>query len=213
MVTSNHVHILVKDTGEDIIAQSMQLVAGRTAQEYNERKNRHGAFWEDRYHATAIEADEHLHRCIVYIDLNMVRAGAVSHPSEWVHSGYREIHEPPERYGIVDLRELTALCGFGDLENFQRAHGGWIEQALSGERGGRDDRWSEAIAVGGLGFVESVKGELRSRAMHRAVENTGGGFALREESEAYNSDFGGKSEPLSIENTVFWNENLAASAT
>jgi hypothetical protein len=65
---------LVKDTGQDVIAQSMQLIAGRTAQEYNERKGRHGAFWEDRYHATAIEADEHLHRCLVYIDLNMVRA-------------------------------------------------------------------------------------------------------------------------------------------
>jgi putative transposase len=82
LVTSNHVHLLVKDTGSNVIAESMQLIAGRTAQEYNERKNRHGAFWEDRYHATAIEADEHLHRCLVYIDVNMVRAGVVSHPRE-----------------------------------------------------------------------------------------------------------------------------------
>jgi REP-associated tyrosine transposase len=42
--------------------------------EYNQRKDRQGAFWEDRYHATAIEADEHLHHCLIYIDLNMVRA-------------------------------------------------------------------------------------------------------------------------------------------
>ena len=69
------IHLLVKDTGGDVIAPSMQLIAGRTAQEYNQRKNRHGAFWEDRYHATAIEADDHLHRCLAYIDLNMVRAG------------------------------------------------------------------------------------------------------------------------------------------
>jgi len=34
-----------------------------------------GAFWEDRYHATAVAADAHLHRCIACIDLNMVRAG------------------------------------------------------------------------------------------------------------------------------------------
>jgi len=65
MVTSNHVHLLVKDTGGDVIAQSMQLIGGRTAQEYNEGKNRHGAFWEDRYHTSAIEADEHLHRCLL----------------------------------------------------------------------------------------------------------------------------------------------------
>jgi putative transposase len=38
---------LVKDTGQDVIAQSMQLIAGRTAQKYNERKGRRGAFWED----------------------------------------------------------------------------------------------------------------------------------------------------------------------
>jgi putative transposase len=213
MVTSNHVHLLVKDTGEDVIAQSMQLVAGRTAQDYNERKNRHGAFWEDRYHATAIEADEHLHRCVIYIDLNMVRASAVNHPSKWVHSGYREIQKPPRRYGIIDLRELTTLCGFGDLEHFQRAHGKWIEQALLEERRVRDERWSEAVAVGSLRFVESVKSELRSRASNRRVENAGGAYALREQAEAYNGDFGGKTEPLSIENTVFWNENVAAPAT
>jgi hypothetical protein len=40
-----------------------------------------GAYWEDSYHATAVQADQHLHRCMVYIDLNMVRAGAVSHPA------------------------------------------------------------------------------------------------------------------------------------
>jgi len=58
MVTSNHIHLLVKDTGPNVIAQSMQLIAGRIAQEYNQRKRRQGAFWEDRYHATAIETDE-----------------------------------------------------------------------------------------------------------------------------------------------------------
>jgi REP element-mobilizing transposase RayT len=84
MVISNHVHLLVKDTVPNIIAQSMQLIAGRTAQEYNQRKGRQGAFWEDRYHATAIETNEHLHRCLVYIDLNMVRAGVVNQSSHKV---------------------------------------------------------------------------------------------------------------------------------
>ncbi len=75
VVTSNHIHLLVKDRGEGDIARSMQLVAGRTGQEFNRRKLRQGAFWEDRYHATAVDRDEHLQRCLVYIDLNMVRAG------------------------------------------------------------------------------------------------------------------------------------------
>lgn len=46
-VTSNHVHLLVHDgLGGDSIAQSIQLLAGRTGQEYNQRKHRKGAFWE-----------------------------------------------------------------------------------------------------------------------------------------------------------------------
>jgi putative transposase len=35
MVTSNHIHLLIKDTGGNVIAQSMQLIAGCTAQDYN----------------------------------------------------------------------------------------------------------------------------------------------------------------------------------
>jgi putative transposase len=57
IVTRNHVHLLVRDRGEGEISASMHLVAGRTAQEYNERKGRLGAFWQDRYHATAVESD------------------------------------------------------------------------------------------------------------------------------------------------------------
>ncbi len=38
-------------------------------------EKRHGALWENRYHATAIEVGKYLQRCLVYIDLNMVRAG------------------------------------------------------------------------------------------------------------------------------------------
>ena len=40
-VTSNHIHLLVIDDGKrDVIPKSIQLVAGRTGQEYNQRKKR-----------------------------------------------------------------------------------------------------------------------------------------------------------------------------
>ena len=42
VVTSNHIHLLVKDTGQGVISRSIQLIAGRTGQEYNNRKNRKG---------------------------------------------------------------------------------------------------------------------------------------------------------------------------
>jgi len=69
-----YVHLLVVDDGTgDVISNSMQLVAGRTGQEYNQRKNRKGAYWEDRYHATAVESGDHLARCMVYIDIHPVK--------------------------------------------------------------------------------------------------------------------------------------------
>jgi len=113
MVTSNHIHLLVSDNGErDVIPDSMQLIAGRTGQEYNQRKNRQGAYWEDRYHATAVETNRHLVQCLVYMDMNMVRAGVVKHPSEWPFSGYHEILAPRERYAILDHERLKELLNF-----------------------------------------------------------------------------------------------------
>ncbi len=69
MVTSNHIHLLIKDDPNgkrDVIPKSIKLIAGRTAQEFNQRKNRKGAFWEDRYHATAIENSDHLYKYLFY---------------------------------------------------------------------------------------------------------------------------------------------------
>jgi len=73
-VTSNHIHLLVVGGDErDVIPNSIKLLAGRTGQEFNQRKSRKGAFWEDRYHATAVESGEHLFQCLVYIDLHPVK--------------------------------------------------------------------------------------------------------------------------------------------
>jgi REP element-mobilizing transposase RayT len=213
MATSNHVHLLIKDTGPNVIARSMQLIAGRSAQEYNQRKTRQGAFWEDRYHATAIEADEHLHRCLVYIDLNMVRAGVVDHPVKWVNSGYHEIQQPPKRYSVIDLPGLAALCGFSKVADFQQAHRQWIEAALQSGSAVREARWSEAVAVGSLAFLEKVKSELGTKALHRELEEVDGTYALQEPGEAYRARFDIESEALTAKNTLPWKRILDIAVT
>ena len=149
MVTSNHVHLLVSgDSDRDAIPKSIQLLAGKTGQEYNQRKKRKGAFWEDRYHATAVERDVHLARCMFYIDMNMVRAGVVKNPEDWSFCGYNEIQHPPKRYGLIDTAKAIALLQMRDLEEFQEARKHWIEEALESENHGRESKWTESIAVG-----------------------------------------------------------------
>ena len=105
---------------------SMKLVAGRIGQEYNQRKNRKGAYREDRYHATAVESDEHLARCLVYIDTNMVRAGVVNHPSKWPFSGFNEIQKPRRKSVLIDYERLQGLLGASTYVQLRRSHKGWV---------------------------------------------------------------------------------------
>ena len=77
----------------------------------------------------------------------------------------------------------------------------------------RDDRWSAAIAVGSFTFVEKVKGELGVKAVHRESEQLGGGYALRERSEAYAGEFPHENATLTLENTVIWEKNAETAET
>ncbi len=149
----------------------------------------------------------------MYIDLNMVCAGVVSDPVKWSHSAYHEIQDPPQRYAVIDLQGLTALCGFAEVGDFQRAHRQWVQEALAGERAVRDDRWSDALAVGSLAFVEKVKSELGIRAMHREALQIGGAYAPRERSEAYAGEFTAENDALTLKNTIPWDKNVETAET
>ena len=170
MITSNHVHLLVSDNGErDTIPKSIQLIAGRTGQEYNQRKNRKGAFWEDRYHATAIAFDEHLFKCMVYIDLNMVRARVVNHPAEWPFCGYHEIQNPRQRYSLIDYNRLIPLLQMKDIGELQESCRKRVEQNMATENQSRDNKWTESIAVGRKAFIEAVIKRLGIKAKGRKI--------------------------------------------
>ena len=86
--------------------------------------------WEDRYHATAVESGDHLARCMVYIDTNMVRAGVVSHPTMWSYCGYNEIQEPRKKNVLIDYDRLQGLMGASSYEQLRSSHKGWVEEYL-----------------------------------------------------------------------------------
>ena len=204
-VTSNHIHLLVYgDTDAETIPRSVQLVAGRTAQAYNRRKNRKGAFWEDRYHATAVDTDEHLLRCMAYIDLNMVRAGAATHAAEWPHCGYHEIIDPPRRYRILDRDSLKQLLG-KDENNLAKDYFAWMnERLVAGTK--REALWTESIATGSREFISDVKEKLGISVVHRDVQTDAGGntLVLKEAELPYKAHLGPEMEGLSAENGHFW---------
>jgi len=183
IATSNHVHLLVADQGNQEIAPSMQLIAGRTAQEFNRRKNRKGAFWEDRYHATAVQTDHHLIHCLSYIDLNMVRAGVVSHPKEWEVSGFHEIQHPRQRKAVIDHAKLLQLVGMSTADSLRNAHICWINDAL--EHSKREPIWTESVAIGDEDFLKHLKARLGVAGMHRQIMRTDQMSHLHEDSIPY----------------------------
>jgi hypothetical protein len=207
MVTSNHIHLLVSDNGdEETIPKSIQLIAGRTGQQYNQRKRRTGAFWEDRYHATAVEGDEHLMQCMVYIALNMVRAGVVGHPEEWPYSSYHEIQTPRERYRIIDYAQLMALFGIQDLQELQAAYTERVREVCMQQGIARESKWTASIAVGSKMFVEDTKERLGMKAHGREVIGGDGTYQLREATEPYGHIFDHQNDDLRVENRYFWND-------
>ena len=121
---------------------------------------------------------------------------------------FSEIEKPSKRYAIIDLPSLMELNGFSDVRDFQTAHRQWLEHGMENGSLMRDDRWSESIAVGTLGFAEKVKNELGFKAAHRDVVEAEGTYALREPAEVYASNFTGESEALRSQNTFFWNERV-----
>jgi len=165
-VTGNHVHIVAAEAVDGQIARTMQLVQGRTAQEYNQRKARCGAFWQDRYHATAIETDAHLRRCLCYVDLNMVRAGVVAHPRDWPFCGYQEIVGLRQRKCIVDRELLMRLLGLRSLNELAGFYAACIDEVLRTDAGRREAMWTENVAVGKPGFVDAMQSRLeRTRGL------------------------------------------------
>jgi putative transposase len=212
MATSNHIHLLVVDDGDrDVIPRSVQLVAGRTAWEYNKRKRRKGAFWEDRYHATAIESGEHLLQCIVYIDLNMVRTGGVSHPMEWPFGGYKEVQEPRRKCALIAYERLLELAGFDTYNQLRTAHRDWVNAYLGQGKSAYDSKWSRSIAVGSEHFVHQTKKELGARAKGRVVLECEEMFQLQEPGVSYLVDFGPKNDDIGAEDGYFWKTNVEIS--
>ena len=125
----------------------MKLIAGNVAEEYNQRKNRINAFWEDIYHSTETESDSYLVQYLSYVELNMLRAGVVEHLKEWISSGYNEIQNPKQRYNLIDLRRLPILFGYDSLKEFQKHHKIWIDEALKNDRLERHSKLSKSITV------------------------------------------------------------------
>ncbi|MDP3620219.1 MAG: transposase, partial [Ramlibacter sp.] len=88
VLMSNHFHLLATPETVEAIPQMMQAVGRRYVRYFNQRQGRTGTLWEGRYRSTLIQAERYLLACMVYIDLNPVRAGMESSPAAYPWSSH-----------------------------------------------------------------------------------------------------------------------------
>jgi len=88
VLMSNHFHLLATPDSPEGVPRMMQALGRSYVRYFNARHGRTGTLWEGRYRSTLIQADRYLLACMVYIDLNPVRAGMVAEPAGYPWSSH-----------------------------------------------------------------------------------------------------------------------------
>lgn len=184
-VTRNHVHVVVHAVDREAVASLMHLASGATAKSFNVRKERHGSLWLHPYHCTVIQDGQHLLNCLRYVDMNMVRAGCVSHPRQWTWCGYHELAGNRRRYKILNVEHLVERLQMGSVSAFQQLYAESIEERLACGKHEREDYWTSSLAVGNKDFVNGITSRYRNRYDFTTEIAGDGAWTVRERPSSY----------------------------
>ncbi len=189
-ITSNHVHILVHADSVEDVSALMHLASGATAKRYNLQRRRTGSMWQHPYQCTIVENGRHLLNCLTYIDMNMVRAGVVSHPREWRWCGHDELVGSRKRYRILDVERLLQSLEISSAELLSRYYTDAIEERAETERLQRESHWTNSLAVGSEDFVRARKEAYKRRLtfdLGQVPEGHDDVWMVREDQASYSS--------------------------
>lgn len=88
VLMGNHFHLVATPQTPDGIPRMMQAVGRRYVRRFNQLQARTGTLWEGRYRSTLIQAERYLLACMVYLDLNPVRAGIAPAAADYPWSSH-----------------------------------------------------------------------------------------------------------------------------
>ncbi len=111
VLMSNHFHLLATPQTADGLPHMMQAVGRSYVRYFNASQKRTGTLWEGRYKSTLIQSERYLLACMVYIDLNPVRAGMVARAQDYPWSSHAHC------IGLRTDRLVTPHAQFWELGN------------------------------------------------------------------------------------------------
>jgi putative transposase len=162
VLMDNHFHLLATPQTDDGLPKMMQAVGRRYVRYFNDRYQRSGTLWEGRYRATLIQSERYLLACMVYIDLNPVRAGMVAQAREfpWSSHGYY-VGQHPDRL-------VSAHAMYWELGNtpFAReaAYGELVKAGIEGDQQrALTDATLHGWALGEADFVAALQKQAPRR--------------------------------------------------
>ncbi len=123
VLMTNHIHLLATPLKKFAVSQMMQALGRRYVFYVNRRYNRTGTLWDGRYRSSLVDSEAYLLSCMRYIELNLVRAGMVEHPSAYQWSSYRvnalgepcEMIKPHPVFQAVDRKDYKRRQAYREL--------------------------------------------------------------------------------------------------
>jgi putative transposase len=175
VLMGNHLHLLATPETAEGVPLMMQGLGRAYVRWFNRRHGRSGTLWEGRYRSTLIESERYLLACMVYIDLNPVRAGMVAAPADYrwsSHAHYAGLHSDP----LVTPHALYWALGNTPFAREQA----YVDLVRSGLDPWQQDALRRAAHSGwALGSAEFVA-ELQRRTERRVAKSAAGRPPKRE---------------------------------
>ncbi|ART52890.1 transposase [Acidovorax carolinensis] len=177
VLMDNHFHLLATPATAEALPLMMQAVGRSYVRYFNQRHGRSGTLWEGRYRSTLIETERYLLACMVYIDLNPVRAGMVALPAAWPWSSHA--HYLGQRVDkLVTPHALYWALGNTPFAR-EAAYAALVQTGVgSGEQAALTDAALRGWALGDADFVA----ELQKKSTRRVAKARPGRPALHKKS-------------------------------
>lgn len=162
VLMDNHFHLLLTPETVEGVPLMMQAVGRRYVRYFNDLHGRTGTLWEGRYKSTLIQTERYLLACMVYMDLNPVRAGMVGDPRIHPWSSHRHyIGQKPDR-------RLTPPSDYWGLGNTPFAReAAYTELVQAGQSTAQQSLITDATLHGWALGDEAFAADLQKRTPRR----------------------------------------------
>jgi putative transposase len=169
VLMGNHFHLLATPQTDTALPQMMQAIGRRYVRYFNDAQQRSGTLWEGRYKSTLIQADRYLLACMVYIDLNPVRAGLATQARDYPWSSHGHY------IGVKIDKLITPHPLYWELGNTPFAReAAYASLVQTGVSASKQEAFTQATLHGWALGEASFVGELQKQTSRRLSKTSAG---------------------------------------